>query len=118
MPLARQCWLCKKPHRYIALKAKVSKAEQKMKFEVAEAATASALGFDPESGSRASNTTCAFCGSAVDSKYVREVGRQRRYGQMLLAVCGTTGRGKRYMSANEVVVPSQADDLVLLESVP
>jgi putative DNA methylase len=114
VPLVKQTWLCKKPGRYVALKSIASEGEKRVRFEVVEANSVAGLHFDPESLSKGSATTCPFCLTAIDAEYVREMGRLKSYGRALLAVAGTPGRGKHYLSpsAFEGKMP---DDMALYE---
>jgi putative DNA methylase len=97
VPLVKQTWLCKKPGRYVALKMVAPKGEKQVRFEVVEASSVASLHFDPEAFSKGSATSCPFCHAAIDSEYVRQMGRLKKYGKVLLAVVGTTGRGKCYL---------------------
>ena len=47
VPLLRQTWLCKKSDQYVALKMVAPKSVKRVRFEVVEAKTEKALGFDP-----------------------------------------------------------------------
>jgi putative DNA methylase len=98
VPLVKQTWLCKKPGRYVALRSDASNSEKRVRFDAVEATTVAGLHFDPESLSKASATTCPFCKTAIDGEYVREMGRLKKYGKQLLAVAGTSGRGRSYLS--------------------
>jgi putative DNA methylase len=101
VPLARQTWLCKREKRYIALRATTPRNEKKVRFEICEARTAKALGFDPEAGSRGGNATCPFCGSIADIDYVKsEASRDHLREQLMAVVCSRPGEsGKEYLSA-------------------
>jgi putative DNA methylase len=115
VPLVKQTWLCKKDGRYVALKMVASKRKKEVTFEVVEAPKAAGLGFDPEAFSKGGNATCPFCQTTIDSQYVREEGRQKRYGLMFLALAGTTGRGKSYLSAPLINEISHLEEEPILE---
>lgn len=100
VPLVKQTWLCKKPGRYVALKMVAPKGEKQVRFDVVEASSVAGLHFDPEAFSKGSATSCPFCLTAIDSEYVRQMGRLKKYGKVLLTVAGTTGRGKSYLPSS------------------
>ena len=104
VPLLKQTWLCKRKNRYVALKMDAPKGEKRIRFKVVEATTIDGLGFDPSLGSRAGNATCPFCGTVVDSNYVKAEGCAKRMGQQLMVIiCTQTGRkGKLYITADEL----------------
>jgi putative DNA methylase len=60
------------------------------------------LGFNPDTGSKAGNATCPFCGTVADSDYVKTQGCAKRIGYQLMAVActGLHGKGKTYVSAD------------------
>jgi putative DNA methylase len=112
VPLVRQTWLCKKGGRSVALKMVAPKGKKRVRFEVIEAETEQALGFDPTAFSKAGNATCPFCGAVADSDYVMAQGCSSRLGEQLMAVvCSRPGHtGKLYLSvedANGVVSPDE-----------
>lgn len=111
VPLAKQTWLCKKPGRYIALKMVAPKGAKRIRFEVVEAHSVSALGFDPEAGSRAGNATCRFCGTVADTDYVKAEGYGRIGQDLMAVVCHDATHKTRYLSASEVpaCVPTSRD---------
>src|SRR5437773_6125027 len=51
VPLIKQTWLCKKKGRYVALRIVAPKDSNSARFDVVEARSEGALGFDPEVGS-------------------------------------------------------------------
>jgi putative DNA methylase len=121
VPLVRQTWLCKKPKKYVALKVIPNHETKQVEFEVVEAATEKALGFDPAAGSSRGTSTCRHCGTTVKSDYIKEQGKADKIGQQLMAiVCTTLGaKGKTYLSAttyknylhNEIDIKNRLDNL-------
>ncbi|MBE9213632.1 DUF1156 domain-containing protein [Plectonema cf. radiosum LEGE 06105] len=113
VPLVRQTWLCKKPKKYVALKVIPNQETKQVEFEVVEAETEKALGFDPSSGSSRGNSTCRHCGTTVNKAYVKEQGKASNIGQQLMAiVCTTPGeKGKTYLSGKSYnsYIPDEAD---------
>lgn len=99
VPLYRQTWLRNKSSGYVALKPVPDMARRIMRFEVVEADSPSALGFDPSSGSAGSSTACPFCQTALDGPYVRRYGDEEGFGQQLMCVItlNPDGPGKLYM---------------------
>jgi putative DNA methylase len=110
VPLARQTWLCKKKNRYVALRpdAETNRerppGEKTVRYEVVEATTQESLGFDPSSGSRGGNVPCPFCGTVVDSTYVKTEGQAGRIGVQPMAAVYTRSEepGKVYLSVDSV----------------
>ena len=102
VPLVRQTWLCKKSKskKYLALKVIPNHETKQVEFEVVEAETEKALGFDPTSGSSRGNSTCRHCGTTLDVNYVKREGVAGRISQQLMAVvCTNAGeKGKTYLS--------------------
>ena len=120
VPLAKQTWLCKKSGRYVALKIIASDANKQVRFEVVEARSENALGFNPEFGSKSGNATCPFCATVADSDYVQAEGCRGQTGQEMTAVvCIRPGQqGKVYLSANEIptLVPDKASLLKRIQA--
>lgn len=110
VPLLRQTWLCKRKRRYSALRIKLNKKERQVRFEVVEAASEKALGFDPEAGSKGGNATCPFCGTVANSEHVKTEACAHRLGLQPMCVVGTRpgSQGKFYVSVDEdpLAVPS------------
>lgn len=112
--LVRQTWLCKKKGRYVALKMVVPKGKKEVRFDVVNAPSEQALGFDPAAFSQGGNATCPFCGTVADNDYVQSQGRTKQVGAQLMAVvCGQNSRnGKTYVSASELsdqcIAPAQS----------
>jgi len=78
--LLRQTWLARKKKRCIALRPVVDQEALTISYEVVQADTAAGLGFDPASGSRRGEATCAVCGATVDAGYVKDEGMAGRMG--------------------------------------
>ena len=110
VPLYRQTWLRNKSSGYVALKPIPDMARRVMRFQVVNARTASALGFDPSSGSAGSSTACPFCQTALDGPYVRRYGDERGFGQQLMCVIALNpdGPGKLYL-VDESLAESEAE---------
>lgn len=104
VPLVKQTWLCKKQGRYVALRIVAPKGKKQVRFEVVDARSENALGFDPADGSSGGNATCPFCGTVADAVYVQAEGCAKRVGQTMMAVvCIRTGsQGKVYISADQI----------------
>ncbi|MEH2001956.1 MAG: DUF1156 domain-containing protein [Nostoc sp.] len=114
VPLVRQTWLCKKSKKYVALKVIPNYETKRVEFEVVEAATEKALGFDPAAGSSRGTSTCRHCGTTVKGDYIKEQGKADKIGQELMAiVCTTLGtKGKTYLSKtayNKTYIPDDND---------
>ena len=129
VPLARQTWLAQKEGRYVALQpiartssevdARTSSglqnsddrspqlvedgSDKRVRYRVVEATTAEGLGFDPAAGSKGGNVACPFCGTVVDSAYVKVEGQAGRIGvQPMAVVCTRRGKqGKVYLAADD-----------------
>ncbi len=104
VPLFKQTWLCKKKGRYVAMKVMASRDEKQARFKVVEATTEEGLGFNPAMGSKGGNATCPFCGTVVDSNYVKAEGCAKRIGYQMMAVaCACPDRkGKFYLSSDSL----------------
>jgi len=114
VPLVKQTWLSKKKDRYVALKVVAPKGTQKVRFEIVEARSEKALGFDPAAGSTGGNATCSFCGTVADSDYVQSEGAAGRVGfQHLALVCrNPTGSGTSFLQGHDLpdrIFPSYED---------
>ena len=110
VPLYRQTWLRKKSSGYVALRPVVDSARKVVTFQVVEAKSESALGFDPSSGSAGTATACPFCRASVDGPYVRQYGDQKGFGQQLMCVIclNPEGTGKIYL-ADESLADGEAE---------
>jgi len=102
VPLVRQTWLCKKQGYYVALKMVAPKGKKQVRFEVAEAPSENALGFDPMAGSTGGNAACLFCSTVADIDYVKAEGCAGRMStQMMAVVCQrTTRQDKVYINSD------------------
>lgn len=111
VPLVRQTWLCKKKGRYVAVRIVAPKGKKRVRFEVVEARSERALGFDPAAGSRGGNATCPFCGTLADIDYIKSEGWAERIGQQLMAIVATDPghKGKRFIGPDDALVPNDAD---------
>ncbi len=112
VPLVKQTWLCKKENRHVALRLVAPANVKRAKFEVVEGRSASALGFDPEAGSKGGNATCPFCGTVAENEYVKTEGRAGRLGDQPVAVVASTAgsRGWVYLSADELPPKTIVDE--------
>jgi putative DNA methylase len=113
VPLVRQTWLAKKTSRFTALKLHADPGARRVRFEVVTAASEQALGFDPAGFSERGNARCPFCGSTVQTDYVKGEGKAGRIGtQPMAVVCTTPGKqGKTYVSADALdpaLLPDEA----------
>ena len=119
VPLVRQTWLCKKENKYVALKVTPNHDTKRVEFDVVEAQTAKALGFDPSSGSSRGNSTCRHCGTTLGVKHVKKEGTAGRIKQQFMAVvCTTAGeKGKTYLAGPEYehYVPDEVELKARLE---
>lgn len=108
--LIRQTWLGKKKGRMVALKPIVDRDALAVTYQVVEAATASALGFDPAAGSSRGRATCRICGAVVTADYVKAEGRAGRIGVTPLAavVLSNSMRGREYLPVGSFALPDQA----------
>ncbi len=106
--LVRQTWLVKKRGRSVALKPRVARDTLRTSWEVLEAASPEALGFDPAGFSTAGQSTCLVCGAALDSEYVRSEGLAGRMDIAPLAavVLAESGKGRDFLAVGDYDVPS------------
>lgn len=111
--LVRQTWLGKKKGRMVALKPLVDRASLTITYEVVEAPTPDAFGFDPAFGSARGQATCRICGATVTAEHVKAEGRAGRIGIAPLAAVAlqAQGRGREYLPVGRFAVPDQADCL-------
>jgi putative DNA methylase len=111
--LVRQTWLGKKKGRMVALKPIVDREALTVTYEVVEAPTANALGFDPAAGSARGQATCRICGATVTADYVKTEGRAGRMGVTPLAAVALSSsrRGREYLPAASFALPDEAQCL-------
>ncbi|MGO8919154.1 MAG: DUF1156 domain-containing protein [Stellaceae bacterium] len=114
--LVRQTWLGKKKGRMVALKPIVDREALTVSYQVVEAPTADALGFDPAAGSSRGRATCRICGAAVTADYVKAEGRASRIGVSPLAavVLSNSMRGREYLPVGSFALPDQAQCIARL----
>ena len=117
VPLYRQTWLRNKPSGYVALKPIPDMGRRITRFEVVEARSASALGFDPSQGSAGSSTACPFCQTALDGPYVRKYGNEKGFDQQLMCVIALNpdGPGKLYI-VDESLADLEAEHQTISEN--
>jgi putative DNA methylase len=117
LPLVRQTWLAKKKGRMVALRPRVDREGLRIDWDVAEAATADELGFDPSDFSSRGRSTCLICGAAVDASYVKAEGIAGRMGitPLAAAIVKRTGRGREYLAAGDYPQPSSAECEAVLD---
>lgn len=113
VPLLRQTWLCKRTAHYVALRTVRPKEGRQVRFEVVEASSEKALGFDPEAGSTRGNATCPFCGTVADNEHIKTEGRERGFSTQLMAIACIRPHdaGKVYISGDEVssIIPDESE---------
>jgi len=116
VPLYGQTWLRRKESGYVALKATPDKKRKLVRFEVVEAHSEKALGFDPGEGTEASATACPFCHAPVDGAHVREYGAETGFGQQLMCIIclNPEGTGKLYLT-DESLSDGEAERQALSE---
>jgi len=111
--LVRQTWLGRKPGRMVALEPVVNRRDLTVSYDVAEAATAEALGFDPAEGSKGGQVGCRICGATVTGQYVKAEGRAGRLGVAPLAAVvlrkpkkgNKRGVGREYLPVGKYALP-------------
>jgi putative DNA methylase len=118
--LVRQTWLARKSGRAIALRPIVDRDALTVRYEVAEATSSAALGFDPAAGSRRGQATCRVCGAMVTSDYVKAEGRAGRMGisPLVAVILKSSGRGREYVPVGDYVLPQEDECLKRLASLP
>src|SRR5216683_2570182 len=118
--LVRQTWLARKSGRAIALRAVVDRVALTVRYEVVEASSASALGFDPGEGSRRGQATCRVCGATVISGYVKAEGRAGRMGiaPLVAVVLKSSGRGRDYLPVGTYPLPDDDECARRLAELP
>jgi putative DNA methylase len=118
--LVKQTWLARKKGRAIALRPVVDRSALTVRYEVVEATSAEALGFDPAAGSSRGRATCRICGATATSDYVKAEGRAGRMGVAPLAavVLKSSGRGREYFPVGSFALPADAQYLARLRDLP
>jgi len=103
IPLINQFWISKKDKKNVALFPDVSKNGLKIKI-VGDNHSKWPKDFDPTDGTVSGAVVkCLFCGSIIDAKTTRQLFKQHKSGQKMLAVVLTTpdNRGKTYRAADK-----------------
>jgi putative DNA methylase len=105
--LVRQTWLARRSGRAIALRPVVDRTALSVRYEVVEASSADALGFDPAAGSKRGQAICRVCGATATGDYVKAEGRGGRMGIAPLAavVLKPSGRGRDYLPVGDYLLP-------------
>ena len=111
VPLVRQTWLARKRGRAVALRTVIDRASLSVRYELAEAASESGLGFNPAAGSSRGQATCPICGATVDADHVKAEGVAGRMDVVPLAaaVLKPSGRGRDYLPAGSYPLPDDAE---------
>jgi putative DNA methylase len=118
--LVRQTWLGKKKGRMVALRPIVDRDALTVTYQVVEAPTADALGFDPAAGSVRGQATCGICGATVTADYVKAEGRAGRMGIAPLAAVALlpSARGRDYLPVGTYALPDNELCLKRLSELP
>jgi putative DNA methylase len=118
--LVRQTWLARKGGRAIALRPVVDREALTVGYEVVEATSIGALGFDPGEGSRRGQATCRVCGATIIADYVKAEGRAGRMGISPLAavVLKSSGRGRDYLPVGSYPLPDDDECARRLADLP
>jgi adenine-specific DNA methylase len=105
IPLIRQFWLSKKSDKKVAYRPVVDEKEETIDFELLHGDGIEAemsAGFDPKDGtvSRA-NASCPVCGQVTEAEQVRQLGRDGKMGERLVAAVlhHPDEKGKKYRLA-------------------
>ena len=114
--LVRQTWLAKKTGRMVALRPLVDRKALRVDWEVVEAPTAEALGFDPAGFSSRGRSTCLVCGAEVDAEYVKQQGLAGRMGitPLVAVMVKPSGRGRDYLAVGDYPLPSAEECAAVL----
>lgn len=96
MPLIRQYWLARKPHKTIALKPDVDFASKRVDFQVVEGPNVT--GNPAEATTTRGDTLCLVCRQVVKAEYTRQAGRDGKMSATMIAVVleAQSNKGKRY----------------------
>lgn len=103
IPLMRQFWLAKKKNKKVALYPYVENGEVKFKI-VGDGYEKMPEDFDPSKGTvKRAIVTCPVCGSVIDAKTLRQLFKEGKSGERLIAVVlhNPKERGKKYRVATE-----------------
>jgi putative DNA methylase len=106
VPLLRQSWLKKAEEGFKALRLVVPKDRKAVGFEVVESEREEGLGFDPGAFSVGGNTTCPFCGTVADKRYLKKIATAGRLGEQPVVIVATGRNGAR-----QHYIPCRAGDL-------
>ena len=101
IPMLMQSWLCKKPHRKIALRLTPNEQARRCDFEIVRDAE---VDFDADAGTvQRGNATCPFCHQVCAAAHTKAEGNAGRLGQQMTTVVTTsrTRSGKQYRAATE-----------------
>jgi len=107
IPLIRQYWLARKKNKRIAYRPVVDRTTETVDFELlagAELKRAQREGFDPKDGTTSrANAECLVCGQVTKAKQVRQLGRDGKMGERLVAIVlhHPEETGKKYRIARE-----------------
>ncbi len=122
IPLMRQFWLAKKPKKKIALFPYTEGKEVKFKIVAKGSAINGTEGyepfpedFDPGKGTVArAVATCPVCGSVIEANKTRQLFREGKSGQRMVAVVthkpGTSGKKYRLANEKDMVAYNKAEE--------
>ena len=118
--LVRQTWLARKRGRIVALRPVVNRASLAVTYEVVEASSTDALGFDPTDGSKRGQATCRVCGATVPGDYIKAEGRAGHISIVPLAaaVLKSSGRGRQYLPVGTYPLPNDETCIKRLSELP
>ncbi|AIJ05230.1 Site-specific DNA-methyltransferase (adenine-specific), Type III restriction system mod subunit [Methanocaldococcus bathoardescens] len=117
IPLMRQFWLAKKSNKKVALYPYVEDGEAKFKI-VGDGYEKMPDDFDPSKGTvKRAIVTCPVCGSVIDAKTLRNLFKEGKSGERLVAVVlhNPKERGKKYRVATEMDVEIFKEAEIYLE---
>ena len=111
IPLVRQTWLSKRKGRHAALRPTVDTDALQVRWDVVEARSKEALGFDPSAFSSRGRADCPVCGTSVDTAYVKAEGAAGRIATAPLAAVlpAASGRGREYHGAGRYALPTEKE---------
>jgi len=107
IPLVKRFWLSNKKNKKIAYKPIIDKENEKVDFKILKDENLNreiSNGFDPKEETVSSgNAECLICGQITDSSRTKELAKNGKMNQRLLAVVyqNPEGRGKKYRLANK-----------------